>query len=134
MQIRTVVLILAASAAFAQSNTPAAKPEAVLPKVEATTAPTIATSKLWRLLAKAQSLRIAANQTKESKAADAADAEVQAEQDKLAASCGPTHVLGYAPPTSPEAGDLACVTKPKPEPLDKVMEDANKTKTPTTAH
>lgn len=115
------VLILAAlsiSGAFSQV---AAKPETPPPATPAagTPAPTVApglnTSRIWRLLSKVQTMRQQLNDSPQGKEVAAADAELQAEQQKLSSLCTAAgFVLGYQSDAKAEnAGDLICVPKPK---------------------
>ncbi len=123
MKLRIAVPIFAALAAslLAQSTTAPAKPPytkisdtVAASKVETSTAPRIETSKLWRLVAKTQALRVQANETPQAKEAAASEAELQAEQQKLSAICGAAFTLGYQEDKSaPNSGDLICVPKPK---------------------
>lgn len=122
------LLLLAALAATMIFGQSAAVPTGTIhdPKTPTVGAPTVAgqslnTSKLWRLATKANNLRMQANQTQQAKAADAADAELQAETDKLTASCAAAGlVLGYdQDEKSATFQDVKCVAKvPPPPPVD----------------
>lgn len=131
--MKTKLTILAAMAAFsmlaqdaktapakppykgmANSPTPVPKEWVVTDPNAVAVAPSIATAKLWRLVARAQALRMQANETKEAKEAKAAEEELQAEQVKLTNACGLAFTLGYQQDAKAEnAGDLVCVPKPK---------------------
>lgn len=98
------LILLAAAAAI--SLLAAEAPKADAP-------PQISTAKFWRLVAQAQQARQQANATPQAKAADAADVEVQKEQERLSGACGPNHILGYQQDTKAEnSGDIICVAKP----------------------
>lgn len=105
--------VVQSAALLAQQNTPAAK-QAEATKNQAVTAPNLpSTAKLWRLVSKAQALRIQLEQSEAGKAAKAAEDELQAEQSRLATMCGPSFVLGYDQiSTSPTFQDLICQSKP----------------------
>jgi hypothetical protein len=107
--MRVKVMILAAAAALSLSAADATPPKADVP------APSISTAKFWRLVAQAQQARQQANATPQAKAADAADLEVQKEQERLSGLCGASHILGYQQDAKAEnAGDIICVKKPDP--------------------
>jgi len=109
--MRLKLTIIAAMAAFSvlAADLPKPAPKAADP------APQIATAKFWRLVAAAQQARNQANQTPQAKAADAADLEVQREQEALSQKCGANHILGYQQDAKAEnAGDIICVLKPPP--------------------
>ncbi len=123
----TLLAVLTATMIFGQA--PAEKPaatvhEAKLPTVSAPTTPTsqsLNTSKLWRLATKANNLRMQANQTQQAKAADAADAELQAETEKITSVCSAAGlILGYdQDEKSPTYQDVKCIAKPPaPPPVD----------------
>lgn len=115
------IILIAALAAFSLSaQEVAAKPETPPATVKATlTTPSLATAKLWRLLSKAQELRRVAAETPQAKEAAAAEAEVQAEQGKLAQVCTAANmVLGFQQDQKADnAGDLICQVRP-PAPVE----------------
>jgi hypothetical protein len=112
-------LTLAAIAAFsALAQTQAAKPEPVTPKVEApTVAPKLdSTAKLWRLLATSQSLQDQLSQSEIGKKKAEVDAQLQAEQQRLAGICSASKgwMLGtQADAKAENAGDVVCVKAPE---------------------
>lgn len=111
----TIFAALAAFSAFGQ-NTTAAKPAAAQPEKIEEKAPAIDTSKIWRLVSEAQSLRMQASQTPQAKSADAADEAVKREQARLEAICGQSYALGYeSDEHSPRFKDLVCMAKPPAE-------------------
>lgn len=125
--------ILAAMAAFflmsqsvaAQAGPPhqkltdvAGKPE---PAASSTPAPPVApainSAKLWRLVSKTQALRTQLDASEAGRAVKEAEAELQAEQSRLAALCGPGFILDYdRDPKSTSFQDVICV---KADPKDK---------------
>jgi len=110
---RFTILLLMAGATFAQ---PAAKPADPPKSPVATAPPQLNTAKMWRLLARAQQLRQAANETPQAKEAAAADLEVQKEQQVLAQVCGVGWTLGIDQDAkSPTFQDVICVKAPPPE-------------------
>lgn len=81
--MKTLLLFALSAVAFSQD----AKVAAPHTPVQAT-APTLNTSKYWRLVAQFQSAKQASDQTPQAKAAVAADSVVQAEIQELAKVCG----------------------------------------------
>jgi hypothetical protein len=116
MKLKLKLTLLAALAAL--SLLAADTPKQESKKADAP-APVIHTAKLWRLVAAAQSARAQANQTPQAKAADAADLEVQKEQERLAGICGADFVLGMQEDAKAEnAGDVICKKRPAPQKVD----------------
>lgn len=106
-------LFLTAIALMAQAPKVDAKVEAK-PEPKMTPAPpSLNTSKYWRLVAQAQAARTQANQTQQAKAADTAQALVEAEVAQLAAMCGDGMVLTLDQDrNSKSADDVICIVKP----------------------
>lgn len=114
MKLITVFSILAV-ALMAQTvpQTPVG-PQKPVAEVKTPSGPQLQTGKLWRLVAKAQALRQAANETPQAKEAAAAEAEVQKEQQALALKCGTEFVLALDQDSkSPTFEDVVCRPRPK---------------------
>jgi hypothetical protein len=109
-----LALFVCAGFCFAADQAP--KPADTPAKVEAKTAPTLSTSALWRLNSKALSLRHAADATAEAKAASAAEAEVQAEYQKLSGVCQAAGFVLGTLTEGPAKDDVGCLPKPEPKP------------------
>ncbi len=127
--MRLIVLAaLAASLVYGQDKSVTAKPEPS--KAGAAPAPKLETAKLWRLLSRAQTLRVQLNQSPQGKEADAADAEVQKAQQELNAQCSAVGmVLGFEQDAaSPNFQDLKCVAAPPPQAPPKAAETPAKGK------
>ncbi len=116
----TIIAALAAFSLLAQD--PAKVPANVktgststLVHHEAVPAPSLNTSRIWRLATKAQALRVQADATEAAKAAKDAEAELQTEQAALSAKCADAGlVLGYDENrNSSTYQDIVCVQKPK---------------------
>lgn len=116
----TILAALAAFTMMGQANLPVAAKVDEAPKnptVAAPVAPVINSSRFWRLVSKTQALRTQLDATDAGKALKEAEADLQAEQQKLLAACGKEFVPGYQPDTKAEnAGDVICVAKPKETP------------------
>lgn len=117
----TRLMILAALAAFSlMGQAVTAKPETAKPAepVAATpvspVAPAINSAKLWRLVSKTQAIRTQLESSELGRAVKEAEAELQAEQGRLAALCGPGFILDYErDPKSASFQDVVCSPKPK---------------------
>lgn len=123
----TLFVALVSTYAFAQSIDSKPKPEGPITTAPArptgrpaakldaspSTAPSVQTAKLWRLLARAQSLRKIAEDTAQAKDAASAESDFQQEYQKLTASCGKDYVLSVDQvSTSPTHQDLICQRTP----------------------
>lgn len=77
--------------------------------------PTLSTSRYWRLVAQAQAAKAVADQTPQAKAAQAADAAVQAEIQEMQKVCGGDNLLALDDDAkSPTYQDVICKAKPTP--------------------
>jgi hypothetical protein len=110
------VAFLVAAAAIPILSQEVAKPAPSVPAASKV-APVISTTKLWRLVAKTQNLRQQIDASELGKGLKAAEAELNAEQAKLAGLCGEGFELGLQKDEKAEnAGDVICVPKPPAEP------------------
>lgn len=105
-------LILIAALAITATAQVAAKTDGT-PSPKAETPPSLSTAKIWRLALRSQQLHQAANQTKEAKEADAADAEVQKANQELIDQCA---TAGFTLGMDEKHEDFKCVPKPAPPP------------------
>jgi hypothetical protein len=110
--------LMLGAVAIALAQTAPVPPPAIEASHVKPTAPKLNTARLWRLASTAQTLRMQANQTPQAKAADVADANVQAQQAVLQAQCTAVGmVLGLdSDPKSPTADDVICKPAPPPPP------------------
>jgi hypothetical protein len=122
------ILTLAALAAFsALAQTQVAKPEPAAAKVEvAMPAPKLdSTAKLWRLAAKAESIQAQMDKSELGKSLAETNAQLQAEQSRLAAQCGTGWMLGVEQDQkAANANDLICQKVPDPPKTDSKPEAA----------
>lgn len=111
-----VLAVLSAIVMFAQQAPVAAKADGSGPAVHKV-APTIGTAKLWRLVSKTQAIRQQLDASELGKSLKDAEAELQAEQNRLIGVCGPDFTLGLQQDAKAEnSGDVVCVAKPPAAP------------------